>query len=112
MDNDKNLEKSLNKLNKEFESSLRNNARIKTGFLKDSIKVKDYDDKNDMVVVDLAEYGQFRRPWYDEQNYMNFFDSYYKNKYEETIKDAYGDDIIDEVNNEVKLKGGKIKRIK
>jgi hypothetical protein len=88
------LHRILDTINKEFQSVLINNARIRTGFLKSSIDSKTlFTDNEKGVSVILAHYGRFNRPWRDEKNPQSKLIELITNKYSKELGEAFAKDL-------------------
>lgn len=88
------LYKVLENINKQFQSVLVNNARIRTGFLKSSINSSIlYNDNEKGVSVILAHYGRFNRPWRDEKTPQTKLSELITNKYSKELGEAFAKDL-------------------
>lgn len=90
--NNRNLNEVLQKLNNEYYSVLKNNAKVRTGALKSSIESK-LKTGDDGILTEMLEYGNKSHVWKDNTSPTTRLIDIVTEKYTTDLAKAFAEDL-------------------
>jgi len=100
----KNLKDTLTKLVSRYETVLINNARVKTGRLRDSIRAEIvYSEADTNVLMRMMDYGVYERVWKDLRTPVMVWKEFFTDNEMTQLGQAISKDILTDINAEIEL---------